>query len=47
MPSKMSKKKAAAELPSIPKGLIGQLVTSPMTAEALNPASMAFKKALI
>lgn len=47
MPSKTSKKKAAAELPSIPKELIDQLVTGPMTAEAVNAASMAFKKALI
>ena len=48
MPSKTSKKKVAApELPSIPKELIDQLVSGPMTAEAVNAASMAFKKALI
>ncbi|HET6720949.1 MAG TPA: IS256 family transposase [Rhodocyclaceae bacterium] len=48
MPSKTSKKKGAApELPSIPKELIDQLVSGPMTAEAVNAASMAFKKALI
>jgi transposase-like protein len=49
MPSK-SKKAAAAEqaaLPTIPKELIDQFVTGPMSAEAVNAASMAFKKALI
>ncbi len=48
MPSK--KKPAAAAktaLPSIPKELIDQFVTGPMSAEAVNAASMAFKKALI
>jgi hypothetical protein len=43
MPSKKSK----AALPSIPKELIDQFVTGPMSAEAVNAASMAFKKALI
>ena len=38
---------AAAALPSIPKELIDQFVSSPMSAEAVNAASMAFKKALI
>ena len=47
MPSKTRKKKAAAELPRIPKEVIDQLVSGPMTAEAVNAASMAFKKALI
>lgn len=47
MPSKTSKKKAAATLPHIPKEVIDQFVSSPMTAEAVNAASMAFKKALI
>ena len=47
MPSKTSKKKAAMELPRIPKEVIDQLVSGPMTAEAVNAASMAFKKALI
>ena len=48
MPIKTSKKKAAApELPKIPKELIDQLVSGPMSAEAVNAASMAFKKALI
>lgn len=47
MPSKSSKKKAAVELPRIPKEMIDQFVSGPMTAEAVNAASMAFKKALI
>jgi putative transposase len=47
MPSKTSKKKAAAALPTIPKELIDQFVSGPMSAEAVNAASMAFKKALI
>jgi putative transposase len=47
MPSKTSKKKAAVALPSIPKEVIDQFVSGPMTAEAVNAASMAFKKALI
>jgi transposase-like protein len=47
MPSKTSKKKPAAVLPSIPKVLIDQMVSGPMDAEAVNAASMAFKKALI
>jgi transposase-like protein len=47
MPSKTSKKKPAAALPSIPKELIDLFVSGPMSAEAVNSASMAFKKALI
>jgi len=47
MPSKTSKKKPAAALPSIPKELIDQMVSGPMDAEAINAASIAFKKALI
>jgi transposase-like protein len=38
---------AGAALPSIPKELIDQFVTGPMSAEAVAAASMAFKKALI
>jgi transposase-like protein len=38
---------AAAAMPSIPKELIDQFVTGPMSAEAANAASMAFTKALI
>lgn len=41
------KGKAAAALPTIPKELIDQFVSGPMSAEAVNAASMAFKKALI
>jgi putative transposase len=47
MPSKTIKKKGVAVLPSIPKELIDQMVSGPMDAEAVNAASMAFKKALI
>jgi transposase-like protein len=52
MPSKTKMKNAAiaaktAALPTIPKELIDQFVKEPMTAEAVNSASMAFKKALI
>jgi len=52
MPSKTKLKNAAiaarsAALPSIPKELIDQFVSGPMSAEAVNAASMAFKKALI
>ncbi|HEU4662462.1 MAG TPA: IS256 family transposase, partial [Dokdonella sp.] len=36
-----------AELPKIPAELIDQFVKGPMSAEAVNAASMAFKKALI
>ena len=46
MPSKTNKKKPSA-LPTIAKELIDQIVDGPMTAEAVNAASMAFKKALI
>jgi putative transposase len=48
MPSKTKKSaKAAAVLPRIPKELIDAFCTGPMTGEAVNAASMAFKKALI
>jgi putative transposase len=52
MPSKTKLKNAAiaaksAALPKIPKELIDQFVSGPMTPEAVNAASMAFKKALI
>jgi len=48
MPSKTKAVKTAmAALPSIPKELIDQFVTGPMSAEAVNAASLAFKKALI
>jgi len=52
MPSKTKLKNAAiaarsAALPKIPNELIDQFVSGPMTGEAVNAASMAFKKALI
>ena len=49
MPRKRKKTADAArqELPAIPKELIDQFVSGPMSAEAVNAASMAFKKALI
>lgn len=47
MPSKTRKKKPARVLPAIPKELIDQIVTGPMSAEAVEEASAAFKKALI
>ena len=48
MPSKIKTAMSAkAALPSIPKELIDQFVSGPMSAEAVNAASMAFKKALI
>ncbi|MBE2281841.1 MAG: IS256 family transposase [Prosthecobacter sp.] len=37
----------SAALPKIPKELLDQFVSGPMTGEAVNSASMAFKKALI
>ncbi len=42
-----SKKQPAPQLPAIPQELIDQFVTGPMSAEAVQAASMAFKKALI
>ena len=52
MPSKTRAKNAAiaaksAALPKIPKELLDQFVQGPMTAEAIQDVSMAFKKALI
>lgn len=47
MPTRPKKKKPVPALPAIPKELIDQFVSGPMTAEAVNAASMAFKKALI
>ena len=47
MPSKTRKAAAAQALPTIPKELIDQFVNGPMSAEAVNAASIAFKKALI
>ena len=47
MPRKARKKKPAAGLPAIPNELIDGLISGPMSAEAINAASMAFKNALI
>ena len=51
MPTKITKTQrsiaAAAALPSIPKELIDQFCSGPMTGEAVNAATVAFKKALI
>jgi hypothetical protein len=52
MPSKTRAKNAAiaarsAALPKIPKELLDQFVQGPMTAEAIQDVSMAFRKALI
>ena len=52
MPSKTKMKNAAiaarsAALPTIPKELLDQFVQGPMSAAAIQDASMAFKKALI
>ena len=48
MPSRAKKvDRAVARQPSIPKELIAQFVTGPMTGEAINAAGIAFKQALI
>ena len=47
MPSKTKNGAAKQALPTIPKELIDQFVNGPMSAQAVNAASMAFKKALI
>jgi transposase-like protein len=48
MPSKTKRLSArGADLPPIPKELIDQFVTGPMTGEAVNDVCLAFKKALI
>ena len=50
MPSRKTTKAAlaaAARMPSIPKEIIDQFVTGPMTATSVNDLSMAFRKALI
>jgi transposase-like protein len=48
MPSKLKKLAAtAASLPRVPTELIDQFVSGPMTAEAVNDACLAFKKALL
>ena len=48
MPSRAKKlDRAVAGLPSIPKELVAQFLTGPMTGEAINAAGIAFKQALI
>ena len=48
MPSRAKKlDRAVARLPSIPKELVEQFLTGPMTGEAINAAGLAFKQALI
>ena len=50
MPSRKTTKAAlaaVAAMPSIPKDLVDQFVTGPMSAEAVESISLAFKKALI
>ena len=48
MPSRAKKlDQAVAKLPSIPKDLVAQFLTGPMTGEAINAAGIAFKQALI
>ena len=48
MPSRAKKlDRAVSRLPSIPKELVAQFLTGPMTGEAINAAGIAFKQALI
>src|SRR5487761_2700604 len=48
MPSRTKKlDRTVAGLPSIPKALVAQFLTGPMTGEAINAAGIAFKQALI
>jgi putative transposase len=47
MPIMPRKTKAAPVPPTIPQALFDQFVNGPMSAEAVNADSMAFKKALI
>ena len=47
MPSKTSNQRPAVVLPNIPSEWIEQVVSGPMGAEAINAATLAFKKALI
>ena len=47
MPRKKKSPAADVALPSIPPELIDQIVKGPMSADAVNAASKAFKKALI
>jgi hypothetical protein len=48
MPSRAKKlDRVVSGLPSIPKELVAQFLTGPMTGEAINAAGIAFKQALI
>ena len=47
MPRTKKNRAADATLPVIPSELIAQIVKGPMSADAVNAASKAFKKALI
>src|ERR1700676_4879437 len=48
MPSRTKKlDRTVASLPSIPKELVAQFLSGPMTGEAINAAGIAFKQALI
>ena len=48
MPSRAKKlDRAVSKQPSIPKELVAQFLTGPMTGEAINAAGIAFKQALI
>jgi putative transposase len=48
MPSRSKKvAREVAKLPSIPKELVSQFLTGPMTGEAINAAGLALKKALV
>ena len=48
MPSRAKKvDRAVAKLPSIPRELVAQFLSGPMTGEAINAAAIAFKQALI
>ena len=48
MPSKVRKlERDVGKLPSIPKELVNQFLTGPMTEQAINAAGHAFKQALI
>jgi transposase-like protein len=48
MPSKIKKlERDVGRLPSIPKELVSQFLSGPMSGEAINAASLAFKQALI
>ena len=48
MPSRAKQlDRTVAKLPSIPKELVAQFLTGPMTSEAINAAGIASKQALI